>query len=187
MKNLLLLILFCSIPFLGYTQKKATVKRFFKKYKKYENAAGMTIPGFLIGIGMGFVKEKEIKVFKKLTKRVKQVRFLNIEEKNAVSHKDYKQLLAVLNVNNFEELVAISSEGEQVKLYLKEWKGKIKSIFVIVKGADHFTFVEIKSRIRMKDLNIIINNLMQLGEVSNKVKSKKTKKEESTKAAVSQT
>jgi hypothetical protein len=171
MKNLLYIILLALIPVLGQAQKKATVKQFFHKYKKYESATGMTIPGFLVGMGLGFIQETDMKPFKRFAKRIKQVRFLSIEaEQQIVTQKDYKQLVSVINVSHFEELITFRSEGETFQLYIKEWKEKVKGIFVIMKGAESFTFVEIKSNIRMKDINLLINEL--IGTLKEQLKSK---------------
>ena len=156
MKNLLLLSIFLfSIPLSQQAQNRA-VRNFYHKYKKTEGTRNFVLPGFLIwfatGVANEIVDEPEAKVALKFAKKFKTMRLLAMEDVNHVTAEDYNKLISGVKKKNYEELISV------------------KNLLILVSEEDTFTMMSMKTKIRTKDLNRLINDLMKLEKVRQKVK-----------------
>ena len=181
MKNLLICIFLFSFSISAHSQNRS-IKNFYHKHKKEEGTRNFVIPGFLIWFGTGIanemVKDEEAKVFLKFAKKFKTMRFLVQEDNNTISREDYNQLVAGAKKSNYEELISVKDKGTTVHIMGRGKKDKLKNLLVLVSAEDSFVMMSMKTKIRTKDLNRLINDIMKLEKVRKKLK----KKEEEEKA-----
>ena len=175
MKNILLLTFLISLPMCGQAQNRA-VKNFYHKYKKYENTRNIVIPGFLIWFSTGIANEfidtdkPEAKIALKFAKKFKKTRILVMEDDNHVTTEDYNKLIAGAKNNNYEELISVRDKGTTFHIMGRGKKDKLKNLLILVSEEDSFMMMNMKTKIRTKDLNRLINDLMELEKVRKKIK-----------------
>ena len=183
MKNVLLLIgLFC-LPFLCQGQNRA-IKNFYHKYKKQEGARNVMLPGFLIwmgsGIAKGIVKDEnpEAKVFLRFAKKFKTMRVLVMEEDNMVSKEDLNKLIVGAKKGKYEEIISVREGGKNISIMARGKKEKLKNLLIIVSGESEFVMLNAKTNIRVKDINRLINDLMEIEKYREKILREKEVQEE---------
>ncbi len=181
MKNLLLCIFLFSFSISAYSQNRS-IKNFYHKYKKEEGTRNFVLPGFLIWFGTGIANEmtddEEAKVFLKFAKKFKTMRFLVQEDDNTISREDYNQLVAGAKKGNYEELISVKEKGKTFHIMGRGKNDKLKNLLILVSAEDTFVMMSMKTKIKTKDLNRLINDLMELEKIREKLK----KKEEEEKA-----
>jgi len=181
MKNLLLFLSLILFSFSVQAQNRS-IKNFYHKHKKEEGTRNFVIPGFLIWFGTGianeFVDDEEAKVFLKFAKKFKTMRFLIQEDNNTITREEYNQLAAGAKKGNYEELISVKDKGKTFHIMGRGKRDKLKNLLILVSAEDTFVMMSMKTKIRTKDLNRLINDLMELEKVREKLK----KKEEEEKA-----
>jgi len=174
MKNLLLLTLLLLIPFIGNGQYNTGVKGFYHKYKKSDNAKGFVLPGFMVWLGAGIAKsavdEPEAKIALRFMKKFKTMRFLIMEEGHQVDEEDFLQLIYSARRQNYEPMISFKGNGEHVQIFAKGKKDKLKKLLILVKSEDEFVMMDMKTKIKVKDLNRLVNDLMELEKVKERIK-----------------
>lgn len=173
MKNLLLLLFILMLPFCTQAQNRS-IKNFYHKYKRSENTTNFVLPGFLVWFGTGIANEitddEEAKLFLKFAKKFKTMRLLVMEEGNVVTAEDYKKLVQGARSSNYEELISIKDKGQDIRIMGRGKKDKLKNLLVLVSSEDGFVMMNMKTKIKVKDLNRLVNELMKLDKVKSKIK-----------------
>jgi len=179
MKKLIysLLFVFCSI-----TLAQAggdPIKKFYRKHKKKDQVFNIALPGILtrtcVGLARIFVHDEEAKAGLKLAKKVKGIRVL-VDKGQQVSKAAGKMLIRDLREQgSMETLVSVRENGNHTYVMGKVKGNKIKKIVVINFSEDQFTMVAVKSRLKMKHVNQLLNVLQKKKK---KEKAKKKKKAE---------
>ena len=174
MKNLFLITMLLLIPLLSSAQYMTGVKGFYHKYKKSDNAQGFVLPGFMVWLGAGIAKsaidEPEAKIALRFMKKFKTMRFLIMEDGHQVTDEDYLQLVYSAQKQNYEPMISVREKGQDIQIFAKGKKDKLKRLLILVKSEDEFVMMDMKTKIRTKDLNRLINDLMKLEKVRNKIK-----------------
>lgn len=180
MKNLLLIIFLCSFSISAQSQKR-TIKNFYHQHKKEEGMRNFVIPGFLVWLGTGvaneIVDEEEAKIFLKFAKKFKTMRFLAQEDGNSITQEEYNQLVAGAKKGNYEELISVKDKGKTFHIMGRGKKDKLKNLLILVSSEDTFVMMSMKTKIKVKDLNRLINDLMELERVREKIKKKEEPEE----------
>jgi len=178
MKKLIysLLFLFCSITIAQAGGDP--IKKFYRKYKKKDQVFNIALPGILtqtcVGLARIFVHDEEAKAGLKLAKKVKGIRVL-VDNGHHVSKAAGKTLIRDLRTQgDMETLVSVRENGNHTYVMGKVKGNKIKKIVVITFADDQFTMVAVKSRLKMKHVNRLINVLQKKKK---KAKAKKEKED----------
>lgn len=115
------------------------------------------IPGFLMKMGSWFVPKEEEPELKTALKKIRSTSIVVREgcayvDYNA-SHK-YDKKMKTLGRQNFEELVGVTTEEENVSVQLRQnKKDKIRQVVVLVDdGESSFVFLRVRCNIGMKEL-----------------------------------
>lgn len=183
MKNLLFCICFICFSLSATAQNRA-IKKFYHKYKKEDNTVNFVLPGFLVWFGTGManeiVKDEEAKIFLRFAKKFKTMRLLVMEDQNTITAEDYNNLIAGVKKNNYEELISVKQKGTQIHIMGRGNSKKFKNLLILVSEEDSFVMMNMKTKIKPKDLNRLINDLMKLEKVKEKIKKEEKPKEEET-------
>lgn len=151
-------LLFC-FPNVATAQTQAS-NSFYKKYKKLDGTTNFTIPGWVIdmvgGIAKASVDDADEKAAIKLLKKVQKMRFLVMEEENRISPLDLKALVTDLKSQAHEPLISIRDGATNIQILLREKKGRLKYLTFLVSEPDEFVFLSLKTKIRMEDINRLI-------------------------------
>ncbi len=161
---ILFLVIFLPFSMMG----QRSTKKFYHKYKKSANTINFAIPGFVMGLGASIARkhvEKEDRLAFELTKSIKSARFMVMEETNLVSQKDYTELIAGLKKRDkMEDLISIRADGAKVNIMVREKRKHISNLLILVSEEDTFVMVSLKTRLRYKDLNKFLKEIMKSDE-----------------------
>lgn len=175
MKNLLLVLFLFSFSISALSQNRS-IKKFYHTHKKEDGMRNFVIPGFLIwfttGIANEMVDNQEAKIFLKFAKKFKTMRFLVQEDDNTISREEYNHLVAGAKKGNYEELISVKEKGKTFHIMGRGKKDKLKNLLILVSSEDTFVMMSMKTKIKTKDLNRLINDLMELEKVREKLKKK---------------
>lgn len=175
MRNLLPLIFLFSFSIPAISQNSC-IKKFYHEHKKEEGIRNFMIPGFLIWFSTGIANEivdgEEAKTFLKFAKKFKTIRLLVQNNHNSISKVDYNQLIFDAKKGNYEELIYVKEKGKTFHIMGREKKDKLKNLLILVSSEDTFVMMSMKTKIKIKDLNSLINDLMKLEKVREKLKKK---------------
>ena len=183
MKYILLLVSLICLPMLMQGQNRA-VKNFYHKYKKYDGSRGIMVPGFLIWLGSGVAKEvvkkenPEAKIFLRFVKKFKTMRVLVMEEENLVSKDDLQSLIVSAKKGKYEEIISVRENGTHISIMGRGKKDKLKNLLIVVSSEDEFVMLHAKTKIKVKDINRLIGELMELEKVQEKLRKEEKPKEE---------
>ena len=175
MRNLLPLIFLFSFSISAISQNSC-IKKFYHEHKKEEGIRNFMIPGFLIWFSTGIANEivdgEEAKTFLKFAKKFKTIRLLVQNNHNSISKVDYNQLIFDAKKGNYEELIYVKEKGKTFHIMGRGKKDKLKNLLILVSSEDTFVMMSMKTKIKIKDLNSLINDLMKLEKVREKLKKK---------------
>jgi hypothetical protein len=175
MRNLLPLIFLFSFSIPAISQNSC-IKKFYHEHKKEEGIRNFMIPGFLIWFSTGIANEivdgEEAKTFLKFAKKFKTISLLVQNDHNSISKVDYNQLIFDAKKGNYEELISVKEKGKTFHIMGRGKKDKLKNLLILVSSEDTFLMMSMKTKIKIKDLNSLINDLMKLEKVREKLKKK---------------
>ena len=135
------------------------------KYKDYDGVA-LTVPSWAVEAGSWFLPEKQER---KLLRKVDKVRFMLFENnENPVSARDMKRFTRKANHRGLEDLVVVRDGKTNVRVMGKERRNILRKIVVMVHSPEEFVFVSVKGRLRLNDINRIIEKYDKKGKDKDK-------------------
>lgn len=158
--------------------------QFYRQNKRLENVRNFKIPGWLIWVGTGIAhditKNEETKAILKVGRKVKKLRLMIAEDNNPIPASSVSNFVSESRRDGFADLIYVRDEGTTVNIMGKIKKNdKFKELVFLVNEDDEFVFFQMKSSIRMKDLQELINVFMDHLPTHDKTrkaeKAKKTK------------
>jgi hypothetical protein len=135
----------------GTVAQNAKLNAFYAKYKHRPNTTSMTLPGWLIKIGIAVSEEdQEWKEYKPLMRGLHSMKVLVMEEKNYASTKEVKALVNHAREHQFQDLIAVKDGKERINILLREKpkskKGIIKNVMILVCEEDELVLVTFNGR-----------------------------------------
>lgn len=100
--------------------------------------------------------EEEMELVKETVDQLKGVRVLTTEVDGM---KRYQEAISQLDVTDYEPLVTVRDEGENVNLWVKTSGELIDELLVLVGGQDEFVLVSITGNIDLKRIVSLANSL----------------------------
>lgn len=166
MKIRILLLLLVSCSVLAEAQT-STINKFYREHKRDKGTINANLPGWLVKLGAGicrpYVEDEEAKIALRLAHKVKRTKFLVAEDgEGRISQGEYMRLLAGVKKEGYQELIQIRDEGDNVAILSRERKGIINRILILVKEEDSFVMLSSKTKIKQKDLNRFVNDIIEL-------------------------
>ncbi len=174
MKKLLLFaIILLTVNQLAHTQTES-IDRFVRKYKRAATGekVDITVPGWLVRFGMNFMDKDDLEGvdIQAIARKVSEIRVVSIEGGEKVAFSDFQKLIEDAKSENFEELMNVRSDGDNVHIMMREKKGFIRDVFIMVQeNSGEFVLVNIGGKFTMDDINRAIQDV--------DVKKKRSKKE----------
>ena len=128
----------------------------------------MTLPGFVLGMGANFARKHMDKEDEKalmaleFTKSIKSIRLLVMEETNLVSQKDYTKLVDGLKKKDkLSDLITVREGNTSVNILARDKKKHISNLVILVNEEDEFVMISFKAKLRYKDLNKFLREVMK--------------------------
>jgi hypothetical protein len=178
MKKLLIFIfILLTVNQLAQAQTES-IDRFVRKYKRAATGekVDIRVPGWLIRFGTHFIKDEDLEGFdiEAIARKISDVRVVSVEGGAKLTSVDFKNLIDDAKAENFEELLNIRDSGDQVHIMMREKKGFIRDLFIMVQeGSGEFVLLDIGGKFTMDDINRVIQDV-KLHDERRKSKSKVT-------------
>ena len=140
----------------GFSQSDA-IGKFFSQYENNDKFTVVSVSPRMFKM-MSKIKWDDVSADVKQT--IQQITSLRIltTESNGLQY--YKEAIKKLNVAEYEELMTIKSDGDNVKFLAKEKNNIINELLMLVGGNDDFVLMSITG-------NIDLDKISKLGETLN--------------------
>ena len=154
MKNLFLTILFI-IP--GMLMAATPDYSLEKSADESSTKVSLYVPGFLMEMGSWFVPKKQEPELKSALQKIRSTSIV-VREGDAYlqynASRKYEKKINKLDRQQFEELVSVTTEEENVSVQLRQnKKNKIRQVVVLVDdGTSSFVFLRVRCNIGEKEL-----------------------------------
>ena len=166
MKNLFLTILFI-IP--GMLMAATPDYSLEKSADESSTKVSLYVPGFLMEMGSWFVPKKQEPKLKSALQKIRSTSIVVREGEAYVQYnasRKYEKKINKLDRQQFEELVSVTTEEENVSVQLRQnKKNKIRQVVVLVDdGTSSFVFLRVRCNIGEKELKKWMEQDEILGE-----------------------
>lgn len=167
MRAFLLLSILAVLAFSSCSSPK-TSTQFYKAHKKGEGVTNFRLPGWVVWLGAGLaynsVRDEDAKAALRLARKVGRLQLLAADEAGAIPPEAVNDFLRNSKVQGYEELLSVRSGKTVVNISARGRRDRIRNLLLLVNDEDGFVFLHLKSRVRTKDINQLIEQLMQLRE-----------------------
>jgi Domain of unknown function (DUF4252) len=171
-RNLFIISALCFL-FVHFAQAQSpAVWSFYHNTPRNETSFKATVPGFAVKLGALFIKEKETR---RLVKRLGKVRLFVIEDRvtQSFSKRDINTFVNRLHRDGFEDFLSVKSPDSDVHFMVREKRGKVRGLVMLVKDDNDFVLMSAKCRLRTDEVLSLINDHSK--EWTSKMKNKKSK------------
>ena len=148
MKKFVIITLILSFPVLLQAQS-CSMRRMFRSYDPGKEVTRIHIPSCLTCIGSWFVDDAETKY---LLKQIKSVYVMASEDEDFSRDSNFPSAIAQrLKKRNFEEMMAVNSDGDKVNMLYRE-KSRKRKEFVIAVDGNEDALIYIRSKVDLAEL-----------------------------------
>jgi hypothetical protein len=137
MKQTIFMLLVIAAP-VFVTAQSSPLEKIFDMYSGKEGYTIVTINHSMFDMFSAVAADKQDKDFKDITSKLNSIRILSVDTKpNMNAGNDfYREMVRLLTVPGYEELMAINDGGEQVKFVVRKNADRIYELVMIVGGHD---------------------------------------------------
>lgn len=130
-------------------QAQRCINRFIDKFYEKEDVSTIELGGTLLSMASNMGDDDDAA---KILASVYRLQVMIMEEKNYVTNSDLNQLKRDVQNNGFDELMMVRSGKERVNFFIKEKKGTITNVLVVISSEDGFVLLHIKGKLKFEDL-----------------------------------
>lgn len=131
--------------------------RLYWKYKDFDGAIALSVPGWVIHAGSWFLDEK---ADRQLIRRVNKARVLVFEDNaNPVSVRDMERFHRRAKKRHLEEMLSVRSKGTRVQVWARERKNALRKVVVLVREAETFALVSLRGKLRFDEIGQLLNRI----------------------------
>ncbi len=177
MKKILCLALmaFCSS---GLFAQEDAISKFFEKYNDREDFTHVSVTSRMFGLFTNMeVEDQEDQEVLDAISKLKGLKIL-AKEDTKKGKSLYKEALSLIPSKEFDELMSVRDEDNDIKFLIKEKDGKINELLMIMGGEDDFFAMSLYGEIDLKQVSKIsskmsIDGLEELDKLKDSKKEKK--------------
>lgn len=148
MFRIIICIALLYLPIASFAQSKA-IEDFYNHFRGQEDISQVELQGGILNLVAKFTDESDAD---ELIRKVTRLRVLNMDEGNLVSKSDLSRLVKAVKQDHFEDLMQIRDEGDDIQILIREQKGAVTDILVLIYGDDNFTMLSLEGKMRFKDI-----------------------------------
>ncbi len=178
MRTAILLLTLAALS--GSLSAQSSVAEFYQKFKKQEEVTNFKLPGWLVWIGTGLVynsiKDEETRTWLRLARKLGKFRLMQSENSNSITKEDLSNFVSGLRGNNgYDDLIYVRNEDTDLNIMIREGaNGRLKELLVVGSDDGETIFLSAKTRLRMKDINEVLNHYLKELGWKEKAKAKKS-------------
>ncbi len=174
MKRLVFLTVIAFGFMTATAQQSGPVDKIFDKYSGKEGITTVYISSMMFNLMNNLnVDDPEYKEFKKATQGIKMLRILSQDEVEPGEKGFAKELMEQLPKDQYEQLMMVKEEDQDVVFLAREEKGVVVEFLLIVTGSSENALIDIQGVIDLESIaslskGIGIEELNNLDELDNK-------------------
>lgn len=144
MKKSILILLCVALPLLSIAQP-ASVRKIFRQYGHEQGTVKINLPGIVMDFAALFVDDHETA---KMLRGISKIRVLATDDETQTHPTDFgSKALQSFKSNQFEELLSVRSDKDDVAIYMKEGKRNKKELLIIAGGSSDNAIVYLKGKV----------------------------------------
>lgn len=156
-KTIILFIFLAGLTTSSFAQDDA-IKSFFGKYMEDDRFSRVYISPKMMQMAGGFLKnnaggDTEAKELGLLISKVKGIRILSSDEVDGMTL--YREAMATLTRNKYEELMDIQDKGSSLKFMVREEGGLVRELMMVTGESKSFTLLSMLGAFTYEDLNML--------------------------------
>lgn len=126
----------------------------FKEFKEARNAEYVSIPRFLMKLGMMFVdKSDESAETKRLMRSIHSMKVLDLEDCSSSVKQKFTERIDALSADSYETLMRVNDEGDKVKILTRTEKDVFKEILIVCGGSEDCALIQFTGNFKESDIN----------------------------------
>ena len=131
------------------------VNAIFRQYKHSgDEHIHFILPGVVFKVGSLFGRDR---TERRIIRSVRSMRFLVIDGGSPVTASEMQKMIRRAEKSGVEPLIEVRDGADtHVAISAKEKKGKISRLLIAVRDGDEFVLIRMKGRIRIEDVNKLI-------------------------------
>lgn len=163
----------------GTLEAQSSVAEFYQKFKKQENVTNFKLPGWLVWIGTGLVynsiRDEETRTWLRLSRKMGKIRLLQSENSHSITKEDLSGFVSNLkSKSGYDDLVYVRDEDSDLNVMIREGaNGRLKELLVVGNDDGETLLFSAKTRLRMKDINQVLDYYLKELGWKEKAKAKK--------------
>lgn len=131
-------------------------------YREYKHAGDerihFKVPGFVFWLASQF---GENRTERRLIRSVRNVKLLVIEKGNPITPAETDKMIRRVEKSGLENLIMVRDGSTRVHIMVREKKGKIRNLLILVNEEDEFVLISMRTRLRISDLNDLLEMLQK--------------------------
>ena len=156
MKQLLILVLLCSLSISTATAQNKSINQFICKHKKLDDSYAFNIPGFLfnmVGNSTWLMDKEDTEAIAamKIMRKVNHLKIFVSEHADQISYESKAKMIAGMKKNNYEELMVIRDQGSDMNIYIREKKDCIRNVFIMINDGNEMICLSMRSKLKLSD------------------------------------
>ncbi len=130
------------------------VNDLFREFKDENHAEYVSIPPFLMKLGMMFADNDDAEA--KLASKINSLKVLDLEECSPAVKERFRKRVEQLDDDKYETLMHVNDAGDKVQILIRQKEDLIKEMLIICGGDDDCALILMKGNFKMEDLNGLV-------------------------------
>jgi hypothetical protein len=144
---------------------QSTIDKLFSKYQGQDGFTTVTINGNMLRLLADLGDEDEDDEIMQFANKFTSIRILAQEEEGMDVENFYDMVIDEVTKGGYEEMVAINSSGEDVKILVKT-DGKVFKEFLLIAGGDDNAIIQIKGNLNYDEVKKMSESIHEDGGIS---------------------
>ncbi|MBK8506555.1 MAG: DUF4252 domain-containing protein [Saprospiraceae bacterium] len=149
----LLPFLILLIPISHFSQSVA-IEEFYANHGFHDNTVKIRIGGALIKMGSWFIEEPATR---SLVKKARSARILVNDAAHAIDRRELDHLTREIRRDGYESLALVRDGLDKVEIYIREDRGYIRNLLLILNSDDEFVMASLDCRFTMDDIQAALD------------------------------
>ena len=151
------IIAICLLLVAVQTTWAIDARQVFNEFKEARNAEYVSIPRFLMRLGLMFVdKDDEEDETRRLMNSIHSMKVLDLEKCSAGVKQRFIERIDALDADQYETLLRVSDEEDTVKLLVRGEKEVIKEMLIVCSGSEDCALIQFKGNFKESDIDALV-------------------------------
>lgn len=129
----------------------------FNEFKEARNAEYVSIPRFLMRLGLTFADEdKDSAEAERLMHSIHSMKVLDLEKCSTGVKQRFMKRIDALSTDRYETLMRVNDEQDKVKILIREEKKTIKEILIVCSGSEDCALIQFKGDFKESDIDALV-------------------------------